>query len=126
MTIRFQADVNLNQIIVRAVCRREPALDFQTAETADLAGLPDPEVLARAAEDGRILVTHDLQTMPRHLAALYHHSPEYRAPADSAASADRVCCRRSATHLVDHGGGRVDESHVVSPPVKRPLRDTRV
>jgi hypothetical protein len=63
MTIRFQADVNLNQIIVRAACRREPALDFQTAEPAGLAGLPDPEVLARAAEDGRILVTHDLQTM---------------------------------------------------------------
>ena len=70
MTIRFQADVNLNQIIVRAVCRREPALDFQTAESAGLAGLPDPEGFACAAEDGRILVTHDLQTMPRHFAAL--------------------------------------------------------
>jgi hypothetical protein len=69
MTIRFQADVNLNQIIVRAARRREPGLDFQTAETAGLASLPDPEVLARAAEDGRILVTHDLQTMPRHFAA---------------------------------------------------------
>jgi putative transposase len=64
MTIRFQADVNLNQIILRAARRREPALDFQTAETAGLAGLPDPEVLTRAAEDGRILVTHDLRTMP--------------------------------------------------------------
>jgi Domain of unknown function (DUF5615) len=69
MTIRFQADVTLNQIILRAARRREPALDFQTAETASLAGLPDPEVVARAAEDGRILVTHDLQTMPRHFAA---------------------------------------------------------
>jgi hypothetical protein len=69
MTIRFQADVNLNQIIVRAACRREPGLDFQTAETAGLAGLPDPEELARAAEDGRILVTHDLQMMPRHFAS---------------------------------------------------------
>jgi uncharacterized protein DUF5615 len=69
MIIRFQADVNLNQIILRAACRREPALDFQTAETANLTGLPDLEVLACAAEDGRILVTHDLQTMPRHFAA---------------------------------------------------------
>ena len=68
MTLRFQADVNLNQLILRAACRREPALDFQTAETAGLAGLPDPEVLAHAAEDGRVLVTHDLQTMPRHFA----------------------------------------------------------
>ena len=70
MTIRFQADVNLNQIILRAACRREPALDFHTAETAGLAGLRDPEVLARAAEDGRVLVTRDLQTMPQHFAAL--------------------------------------------------------
>jgi Domain of unknown function (DUF5615) len=69
MTIRSQPDVNLNQIIVRAACRREPALDFQTTETAGLTGLPDPEVLARAADDGQILVTHDLQTMPRHFAA---------------------------------------------------------
>jgi hypothetical protein len=26
----------------------------------------DPEVLARAAREGRILVTHDRKTMPRH------------------------------------------------------------
>jgi hypothetical protein len=44
MTIRFQADVNLHQIILRAACRRETALDFQTAETAGFAGLPDFEV----------------------------------------------------------------------------------
>jgi hypothetical protein len=69
MTIRFQADMYLNQIMLRAACRREPALDFQTAEIASLAGLPDPEVLARAAEDGRTLVTHDLQTTPHHFAA---------------------------------------------------------
>ena len=69
MTLRFQADVNLNQLILRAACRREPALDFQTAEAAGLGGLPDPEVLDRTAEEGRVLVTHDLQTMPRHFAA---------------------------------------------------------
>jgi hypothetical protein len=68
MTLRFQADVNLNQLILRAICRREPALDFHTAEAADLGGLRDPEVLARAADEGRVLVTHNLQTMPRHFA----------------------------------------------------------
>jgi hypothetical protein len=31
-----------------------------------LAGLKDLEVLAVVARDGRILVTHDLATMPRH------------------------------------------------------------
>jgi hypothetical protein len=69
MTLRFQADVNLNELILRAACRREPALDFHTADAASLGGLPDPKVLERVAEEGRILVTHDLQTMPRHFEA---------------------------------------------------------
>ena len=66
MPIRFQADADLNQIIVSAVLRRVPAIDFRTATTAGLAGLKDHEVLALAARDGRILVTHDQSTMPRH------------------------------------------------------------
>jgi hypothetical protein len=66
--LRFQADADLNQIIVRAVCRREPSMDFQTAQVAGLSGVADPEVLARAAEEGRVLVTHDFQTMPEHFA----------------------------------------------------------
>jgi hypothetical protein len=44
MTLRFQADVNLHQLMLRAICRREPALDFHTAEAAGLGGLRDPEV----------------------------------------------------------------------------------
>jgi hypothetical protein len=69
MTLRLQADADLNQIILLAVIRREPALDFQSAAVAGLAGLSDPEVLALAARDGRVLVTHDQKTMPRHFAA---------------------------------------------------------
>ena len=68
MTLRFQADVNLNELILRAACRREPTLVFHTAVAASLGGLPDLKVLERAAEAGCILVTHDLQTMPRHFA----------------------------------------------------------
>jgi predicted nuclease of predicted toxin-antitoxin system len=66
MPIRFQADADLNQIIVAAVVRRVAQVDFRTATTAGLAGLTDAEVLALAARDGRILVTHDQTTMPRH------------------------------------------------------------
>jgi hypothetical protein len=69
MTLRFQAAADLNQIILHAVVRREPALDFQTAAAAGLGGLRDPEVLALAARAGRVLVTHDQKTMPRHFAA---------------------------------------------------------
>ena len=49
MTVQFQADANLNQIILLAARRREPALDFQTAMEAGLSGVNDSEVLARAA-----------------------------------------------------------------------------
>jgi hypothetical protein len=51
---------------VSAVVRRLPAIDFRTATSAGLAGLEDQEVLANAARDGRILVTHDQATMPSH------------------------------------------------------------
>jgi predicted nuclease of predicted toxin-antitoxin system len=66
MKVRFQADADLNQIVLLATVRREPAIDFQTALGAALAGVGDPEVLAIAARKGRILVTHDHKTMPRH------------------------------------------------------------
>ena len=69
MILRFQADADLNQLMVHAVIRREPALDFQTAAAAGLAGLRDPEVLALVARNGRVLVTPDQKTMPRHFAA---------------------------------------------------------
>jgi Domain of unknown function (DUF5615) len=57
MPVRFQADADLNQIIVSALVRRVPQIDFRTATTAGLAGLGDAEVLALAARDDRILVT---------------------------------------------------------------------
>ena len=77
MKIKFQADADFNQIIVSALQRREPAIDFQTADEAQIRGLPDPEVLAVAVRDGRILVSHDHHTMPVHFATFVttHHCP---------------------------------------------------
>ncbi|MCL4261635.1 MAG: DUF5615 family PIN-like protein [Anaerolineae bacterium] len=66
MKVRFQADADLNQIIVKATLRLEPGIDFQTAPTAGLAGWSDSEVLALAARQDRILVSHDRKTMPGH------------------------------------------------------------
>lgn len=62
--VRFQADADLKQAIVTGVIRRQPSLDFQSANEAGLEGIKDPEVLALAARDGRVLVTHDRKTMP--------------------------------------------------------------
>ena len=66
MKIRFQADADLNEDIVMGVIRREPKIDFPTATAAGLRGIPDHQVLALAARDGRILISHDWETMPYH------------------------------------------------------------
>jgi predicted nuclease of predicted toxin-antitoxin system len=77
MTVRFQADADLNAEIVAGVLRREPSIDFQMADEANLRRLRDPEVLTLAAQESRIVVTHDRRTMPRHFAdfILHHSSP---------------------------------------------------
>jgi hypothetical protein len=68
MKVRFQAEADFNQNTVRAVRRRAPAIDFQTAHEAGLHGLDDQAVLAQAAREGRLLVSHDRRTMPNHFA----------------------------------------------------------
>jgi predicted nuclease of predicted toxin-antitoxin system len=68
VSIRYQADADLNQAIVTGVLRRQPTIDFQTAFAAGLEGVKDPEVLAIAAQQGRILVSHDRKTMPSEFA----------------------------------------------------------
>jgi hypothetical protein len=69
MKVRFQADADLDQDIVRATLQLEPAIDFQTAVAADLPGRSVPEVLAIAAAAGRVLVSHDRKSMPLHFAS---------------------------------------------------------
>ncbi len=68
MKLRFQADADFNEDIVMGARRRAPEIDFQTASEAKLAGLSDAEVLAQCAREGRVLVSHDRRTMPKHFA----------------------------------------------------------
>ena len=66
MKPRFQADSDLRDAIRLGVLRREPSIDFTSALTAKLAAKPDPEVLRLCAEDNRILISHDENSMPSH------------------------------------------------------------
>ncbi|MEG4944536.1 DUF5615 family PIN-like protein [Microcoleus sp. F4-D5] len=63
MNIRYQADADLNQAIVTGLLRRESTIDFQTAFAAGLEGVKDSDVLAIAAQQRRVLVSHDRKTM---------------------------------------------------------------
>lgn len=73
MRVRFQADADLNNDIVRATIRLEPAIDFRTAQQANLTGVDDPDVLRIAAADKRVLVSHDRRTMPTHFGKFIMH-----------------------------------------------------
>jgi Domain of unknown function (DUF5615) len=73
MEVRYQADADLDQAIVTGVLRREPRIDFQSAVAAELEGIKDPEVLALAANQHRVLVSHDRKTMPSEFAEFITH-----------------------------------------------------
>lgn len=67
MKIRYQADNDLDRRIIDAVTRLSPESDFKTAPEAGFhLGTPDAEVLRVAAADDRVLVSHDLRTLPQH------------------------------------------------------------
>jgi predicted nuclease of predicted toxin-antitoxin system len=64
--LRFAADENFNGDIVRGLVRRNPKLDIVRVQDVGLSGANDPSVLEWAAEQGRIVITHDISTLAKH------------------------------------------------------------
>jgi len=62
--IKLASDESFDGDVVRGLLRRVPELDIVRIQDADLAGSPDPTILAWAADEDRILLTHDRDTMP--------------------------------------------------------------
>jgi len=62
--IPLLVDQNFNERIVRGLVRREPAIDFLRVGAIGLSAAADPLILERAALEGRVLLTHDRQTIP--------------------------------------------------------------
>jgi len=60
------ADENFNGDIVRGLLRRNPKLDIVRVQEVGLSGADDPSVLQWAADQGRIVVTHDVSTLAKH------------------------------------------------------------
>jgi hypothetical protein len=63
---KFLADNDLSEHIRRGVLRLEPSVDFLSKFDGGIVGLPDPEVLGVGANLGRVLVSHDCNTMIAH------------------------------------------------------------
>ncbi|SRR5579871_6900723 len=63
---KFLADADLSEKIIEGIVRLELAIDTLDANEGGTRGLPDHEVLRIAAASGRILISHDRNTMIRH------------------------------------------------------------
>jgi hypothetical protein len=61
--LRLLADENFNGRILRALRRRIPNLDVVRAQDTHLCGAGDQVVLQFAADENRIVLTHDVETL---------------------------------------------------------------
>jgi predicted nuclease of predicted toxin-antitoxin system len=62
--LRLVSDENFNGEIIRGLVRAQPDLDIVRVQDVGLLGVEDPQILAWAAENNRVLVTHDRATIP--------------------------------------------------------------
>ncbi len=56
-------DENFNHDILRGMLRRNAGLDGVRLQDAGLSGQDDPTVLEWAAQQGRVLISHDVSTI---------------------------------------------------------------
>lgn len=64
--IKLLADENFDNTIVRGLFRRRSNLDIVRVQDVGLSGKDDPTILAWAAQEERILLTHDVSTITRY------------------------------------------------------------
>ena len=62
--LRLLSDENFNGDIVRGLLLRQPGLDLRRVQDVELEEADDPTILAWAAANNRIVLTHDHATMP--------------------------------------------------------------
>src|SRR5713101_843900 len=61
--LRLASDEDVHDDIIRGLRRREPALDIVRVQDVGLDHTPDPIILEWAANNERVLLTGDLNTM---------------------------------------------------------------
>ncbi len=63
---RLAADEDFNHWIVRGVRRKQPDLGIVRVQEIRLSGAPDSELLEWAANEDRLILTHDASTMTKY------------------------------------------------------------
>lgn len=62
--MRFATDENFDGRILNGLRARLPELDVVRVQDTQMYQAPDDELLTWLADEGRILLTHDVRTMP--------------------------------------------------------------
>ena len=62
--MRFLTDENFNNDILHGLQSRNPDIDIMRAQDTEIYQAGDPKMLEWAAKQGRILLTHDVRTIP--------------------------------------------------------------
>jgi hypothetical protein len=64
VSLRFLADENIDQDLVLGLKRRICEIDIVRVQDVGLRTLDDPTILQWAAEEGRLLISRDIKTIP--------------------------------------------------------------
>jgi hypothetical protein len=65
--LEYLTDEDFDNRIVRGLLLRKPNLDVIRVQDVGLRSAKDPAILDFAAGEGRVLLTHDVSTMPAHV-----------------------------------------------------------
>lgn len=65
-SIRLLVDEDFDNDILRGLLRRQPGVDVVRVQDVGLSGADDSTVLAWAADQNRVLLTHDVSSMKAH------------------------------------------------------------
>ena len=65
--MRFLADENFNNDLLHGLLNADPGLDIIRVQDTGMYQADDPTLLEWASKEGRILLTHDVRTIPKYV-----------------------------------------------------------
>ena len=109
--IRFAADENFNWNVVRGIRQQDPSVDILTIQDAGMRGALDEDVLVWAANEGRVLLSHDANTMKAEAEARMRDGRSMCGLILCAVHAHKSMHRRDYRHLHVRGRRTMGQPH---------------
>jgi predicted nuclease of predicted toxin-antitoxin system len=104
--LKLLTDEHIPRLVVRGLLRREPELNIVRMQDVGLRTRTDEEILAWAAQEGRVLITYDVSTIPT---AAYKRVMESRSMPGVIALSSGVTIGRAIEDLLIVAGASLPE-----------------